>query len=94
MPITSGGTMGNIAYIVFTPEEDGAEPVLTRNRDASARGGIRMAVESGVLVEYIGEYGPEDPFCCPSILRKTSFRWDGSKLVESGTERQPAGQQK
>lgn len=92
IPFTSGGTMGNVMYLVYTM--DGTQPAvaLTRNLDASSPSGIRMDIEDGVLVEYIGEFGPSDPFCCPSLLRRTTFEWDGAKLVEADVERIPGGQ--
>ena len=94
VPITSGGTMGNIAYLVFTPSQNGASLLLTRTLTPADPGGLNMTIEGGKLVEYVGEYGPEDPFCCPSVLRKTTFAWDGSKLQPGDAERVPAGQQK
>ena len=43
-----------------------------------------MTLDTGtgrnVLVETAAEYGDEDPFCCPTVLRRTTFRWDGSQL--------------
>jgi hypothetical protein len=92
VPISSGGTMGNIAYLVLTPTADGADLLLTRTTDAKSVSGINMAVENGVLVEYVGEYGAEDPMCCPSVLRRTTFKWDGSKLEAAGEERIQRGQ--
>lgn len=94
VPITSGGTLGNLSYIVFTPNSDGASVILTRNLDPSSPSGLTMTVEDGALVEYVGEYGPSDPFCCPSVLRRTTFTWDGSKLQVGDEERVPAGQKK
>ena len=94
VPITSGGTMGNVSYLVLTMDADETSLLLTRNLDPSSPSGINMKVEDGKLVEYIGEYGPEDPFCCPSVLRKTTFSWDGTKLKVEGEQRVPRGQQK
>lgn len=94
VPITSGGTMGNIAYAVLGPENGGAVLLLTRTLGPRDPGGLMLAVEGGKLVEYVGEYGPEDPFCCPSILRKTTFRWDGARFQAEGEQRVPAGQRK
>ena len=39
-----------------------------------------MSLEDGALMETRGVYGPEDPFCCPSQLRQTTFQWDGTLL--------------
>lgn len=92
IPFTSGGTMGNVLYLIY--RMDGTQPalVLTRTVDASSPSGIRIEVEEDVLVEYVGEFGPSDPFCCPSLLRRTTFTWDGTNLVEDEVERIPAAQ--
>jgi hypothetical protein len=29
----------------------------------------------------VGEFGPEDPLCCPSMLHETTFRWDGTAFA-------------
>ncbi len=88
VPISSHGTLGNIAYLVFTMVDDEPTPVLRRTLDrGSAAGGLVVAVTDGTLVETAGEFGPEDPFCCPSGLRRTYFRWDGSFLQVEREER-------
>jgi hypothetical protein len=96
LPISSGGTLGNIAYLGFTLKDDKPQLILTRTLDRSNAGGLRLVMEEGRLVEYSGEYGPQDPNCCPSVLRKTSFRWDGSRMQVDKEERlpNPAGQKK
>jgi hypothetical protein len=80
VPITSQGTLGNTAYLVF--RLDGGKPslILTRTMDRTSAGGLQMSVEDGVLMETRGVYGPEDPFCCPTQLRQTTFHWDGKSL--------------
>jgi hypothetical protein len=78
VPIDSGGSLGNVAFLVFSQRAGAPSLILTRTLDSSS--GIVMQVEGGKLIETRGEFGPEDPFCCPSKLRKTSFRWDGSLL--------------
>ena len=84
VPVTSQGTLGNIGYLVFTFESGQPEAVLTRTVDRTSASGLQMSVEEGVLLETRGVFGPDDPFCCPSQLRETTFRWDGSLLqVES-----------
>ena len=80
VPVTSQGTQGNVGYLIFTLESDQPEIILTRTVDRSSASGLQMSVEAGVLLETRGEYGPDDPFCCPSQLRETTFRWDGSAL--------------
>lgn len=88
VPISSQGTLGNIAYLVFTMVDGEPTPVLRRTLDrGSAAGGLVMAVADGTLIETAGEFGPEDPFCCPSFLRRTYFRWDGTALQVEREER-------
>ena len=84
VPVSSQGTLGNIAYLVFRLDSGKPEVVLTRTVDKSSASGLQMTTEDGVLLETRGVYGPEDPFCCPSQLRKTTFRWDGSRLQVAG----------
>jgi hypothetical protein len=80
VPISSGGTLGNVAYLVFTSGAASPSLVLTRTPERGSAGGLKMVIEDGVLVETAVEYGPSDALCCPSITKRTSFRWDGSKL--------------
>ena len=96
VPISSGGTLGNLAYLGFTLKGDTPTLILTRTLDRSNAGGLRLLFEDGKLVEYSGEYGPQDPNCCPSVLRKTYFRWDGRKLQVEKEEKvpNPSGQKK
>lgn len=86
VPLSSGGTLGNVAYVVLTMRNNAPVVVLSRTTDRSSAGGLRMTVEAGQLIETVGEFGPEDPLCCPSMLRRTTFRWDGSKLQVAGEE--------
>lgn len=80
VPVSSQGTLGNIGYLVYTLADGDPEVILTRTVDRSSASGLQMAVEDGVLMETRGVYGPDDPFCCPSQLRQTTFQWDGSRL--------------
>lgn len=93
VPISSQGTLGNLAYLVLKLKDGAPVTILSRVRDRSNAGGLRITVEDGRLVETAPEYGPQDAFCCPSVLRKTYFRWDGSRLqVEKEVrEQQPPG---
>jgi hypothetical protein len=40
--------------------------------------------DSGALREATGVYAAEDPLCCPSELRLTTFHWDGTTLQVAG----------
>jgi hypothetical protein len=78
VPISSGGTGGNVAYAVFGYRGGDLEEFLVVRPEA---GRVMVSVEGGVLVETQPVYAPEDPLCCPSQLRHTYYRWDGSELV-------------
>jgi hypothetical protein len=93
VPVGSGGSLGNVAYLVFTMKSGSPSLILTRTGDRSTASGLRMTVDHGVLQETVGVYGNEDPLCCPSQLRTTTFRWDGNRLQVDReiTEAQAAG---
>lgn len=89
VPITSNGTLGNIAYLVYTLEAGKPQLILTRTMDRTTASGLVMSTNAyGVLTETVGVYGNEDPLCCPSQLRITTFRWDGKALQVAGEEKQ------
>jgi hypothetical protein len=93
VPIASGGTLGNLAYMVLTMRSGAPAPILTATRDRSTLGGIFVMVEDGKVVKTTGKYGPDDPRCCPSVLVKTTYHWDGTSLqVESEQEVQQPSQ--
>ena len=80
VPVTSGGTVGNIAYFVYTLQYGAPQMILTRRLEKGSAGGLKMSIVDGKLTETAAEYGAEDPLCCPSALRRTTFRWDGKQL--------------
>ena len=80
VPVSSQGTLGNIGYVILTLESGQPQVILARTVDRTAPSGLQMSVEDGTLMETRGVYGPDDPFCCPSQLRETTFRWDGTGL--------------
>jgi hypothetical protein len=89
IPIATGGTQGNVAYVVLTLRSGTAQAILTRTVDRTTRSGLKMHIEDGRLIETVGVYGPEDPLCCPSQLRVTYFRWDGNTLQVEREETVP-----
>jgi hypothetical protein len=80
VPVTSQGTLGNVGYLVFTLDSGKPKVILTRTIDRSSASGLQMKVQDGTLVETRAVYGSDDPLCCPSQLRVTTFQWDGSQL--------------
>jgi hypothetical protein len=91
VPVSSGGTLGNVAYTVMTMRSGSPQSILTVTRDRNSVGGLVLAVEDGTLVKYVGKYGPEDPLCCPRLLVRTEYRWDGSALQVAGEQEIPSG---
>jgi hypothetical protein len=84
VPISSGGTGGDLAVIVLGYGPDGlGELVRVVPREARS---IRAKVEEGQLVTTEGVYGPNDALCCPSQILTTWYAWDGSALVADRQE--------
>jgi hypothetical protein len=92
VPISSGGTMGDVAFLVLTPDGDGTATLL-KELPLNQEGGLSVAIADGQLVMTQALYGPEDPNCCPSMLRKTTYVWNGTSLAVQTvkTEVNPAG---
>ena len=88
VPVSSGGTMGDIAYVVLTPS-DGGVAVLPMEQGDSATGSVTVDIVDGKLVDTRPEYGPTDPECCPSMLRKTAYAWNGSKFAIASSQSIP-----
>lgn len=78
VPISSGGSGGNVAYAVFGYRGGDLKELLAVT---PAAGRVTVVVEDGVLVDTQPVYAPEDPLCCPSQLLHTYYRWNGSELV-------------
>jgi hypothetical protein len=83
VPISSGGTAGNVAYVVYG-YRDGALTVLL-SKDGLRN--VQLSVEDDRLVEQTPEYAPGDPNCCPSQFRIRRYVWNGDELFleEEGT---------
>ena len=92
VPISSGGTMGDVAFLVLAASGSGTKTLL-RELPLGGVGGIAVAVVGGQLVMTQAIYGPEDPNCCPGALRRTTYVWNGSSLAVQSirTEVNPAG---
>lgn len=92
VPIASGGTLGDLAFLVLTPSELGARTVL-KVAPADGAGGLSVAIVADQLVMTRPVYGPEDPNCCPGALRRTTYAWDGTAFSEQSVtiEPNPAG---
>jgi hypothetical protein len=79
VPIASGGTLGNLAFIVLTPTDSGTSVLL--KEQPTQTGGIALDVVDGKLITLEPVYGTDDPECCPTLLRKTTYGWNGAALA-------------
>jgi hypothetical protein len=91
VPLSSGGTMGDVAFIVLAPSGTGTKTLLKEYPQDEP--GLHVDVKDGKLVMTQPVPGPDDPNCCPSFLRRTTYAWNGAALaIESvKTEANPEG---
>ena len=83
-PISSEGTAGNVAVLVLTPSDGGAESLFEYRAELGA--GLAANVVGGQLVLTEPVPGPDDAECCPSQLRTTIYAWEDDRfVVESET---------
>ncbi len=82
--VSSGGTAGNIALFVYTGAGGRLLRLLAR-REPSISGSI----DGGVLVSIVPAFSPADPRCCPSYVKRTTYRWTGTALEEAQTQLLP-----
>jgi hypothetical protein len=89
VPVSSGGTLGNLAIFVFGYDSlYGATMLLQAVPEGS--GGIRADLQEGQLFTDEAVFGPNDPQCCPSTVHRTFYRWDGTALIVDREEDIPA----
>jgi hypothetical protein len=86
VPLSSGGTLGDIAFLVLelADDDDGVNQLVS-GFDKEGRG-IAVAVVDGVLTMTRPIPGPDDPECCPSMLEITTYGWNGSALAIDDVE--------
>lgn len=78
VPVSSGGTLGDVAFIVLMLGDDTIETLLTVEPDAG--NGISVSIEDGKVITLEPAPGPDDPECCPSQFFRRVYAWDGSAL--------------
>ena len=93
VPVSSGGTLGDLAIFVVGYGPGGLQELLRALPD-SPRSSIRANVEDGQLVTTEEVFGPDDPLCCPSQLRQRTYGWDGSALVLEDDVLMPSSEDK
>jgi len=81
VPISSGGTGGNLAVFVFGYAQGGHGGVRELLRVVPESGSIQASIVEAQLGLQEPVFAASDPMCCPSQIRTTTYRWDGSELV-------------
>ena len=89
VPISSGGTLGDIAVFVVGYGSGGLQELLRVLPD-SPRSSIRASVEDGQLVTREEVFGLDDPLCCPSQVMQRTYAWDGNAFMLEDETLMPA----
>lgn len=86
-PISSGGTLGFLGFVVYTANGDRTELVISEFPSASL--GLTVEIQADKLVMVQPAPGPDDPECCPSFLQVTTFAWNGAALAVESVATEP-----
>lgn len=87
VPISSGGTAGNLAFLVLSYQDGDLVSLLSKVPES---GSVRLAVRDGQLVETQPVYQEGDQPGFPQQVRNTYYRWDGEGLVVEREETTPS----
>ena len=79
VPASSEGTLGYLGFVVLTPSGDDARELLAVVPEGAP--GLAFDVVEGKLVATRPVPGPDDPECCPSMLERTTYSWNGAALA-------------
>lgn len=88
VPVSSGGTLGDVGFTVLALADDSIEALLTVTPVGG--GGVSVDIEDGKVIAVEPAPGPDDPECCPSQLRTTVYAWDGDSLEAESVSTAPA----
>lgn len=87
VPLSSGGTQGYVAFLVLTP--DGEQTATLLEQTPQGGQGFTLEFQDDQLVMVEPVFGPEDPECCPTMLRMTIYGWNGSVLAVTDVQTVP-----
>jgi hypothetical protein len=87
VPIGSGGTMGDVAFLVLTAAGDGTKTLLKEY--PTDQTGLSISVQDGKVLMTQPVPGPDDPFCCPSFLKTTTYSWNGYTMAIESVNTNP-----
>ncbi len=78
--VESGGTMGDLGAAVFDVRD--GKPHLLGYVDGVGKVSVTFGKDTQGLIDVkAGVFAPGDPLCCPTGLRESIFRWDGTKFA-------------
>ncbi len=83
--INSGGNAGDIGFLVLTPRNAGTRTLFTFIPGTS----VAIEVVDGKIVVTEPVPGPDDPHCCPSELKMTTYGWNGTTFIVESTDTEP-----
>lgn len=86
VPVSSGGTMGNVAYFVVSMRDNAPVVIFELVASPSTRNASEVNIEAGNLVETTPVYAASDPLCCPSAVTRAHYEWNGTAFVETQRE--------
>jgi hypothetical protein len=78
VPISSGGTAGNLAFIVLGYR---GGDLVTLLSEVPAEGSVQVELEDHHLVEVLPVYSPGDTPGFPSRIKKVQYIWKNGALV-------------
>jgi hypothetical protein len=87
VPISSGGTAGNIAFLVLSYQDSELVSILAKVPES---GSMRLSVTEGQLVEMQPVYEEGDEPGFPSRIKSIYYGWDGEELVVEREEETPS----
>lgn len=88
VPVSSGGEGGDIAVFVYGSDGSGVVELLKVEPQVSTS--VNAIVVGDTLQVNEPVYSADDPMCCPSQVKTTTYAWDGSQLAVSNEETKPA----
>ena len=83
VPISSGGTAGNLAFIVLGYR---GGDLVTLLSEVPAEGSVQVELEDHHLVEVLPVYSPGDTPGFPSRIKKVQYIWKNGALVVGSEE--------
>jgi hypothetical protein len=82
--VSSGAAAGVIGYAVYQAGPTGPVRLLAHQEPQ-----LSVRIEGRRLIEESPKAAPNDPLCCPSLLQRVTYGWNGTALAPVSTETVP-----